>query len=139
MFVFCKTSTGVVTMQYKDYHSSLDPLRGGVDDAGIPVLIDLPSGLPNRIMPSDYKPQEIEDIKKLFKMDGFPAQYIAEWNLHLTGRHLADVPEDYFNFDLFTLATPVAAQPVRSVTTGYEISVSGQTRSSSSEVFSVSG
>ena len=136
VFIFHRNENKEVVMMYKDYHSSLDPLRGGDEGKGIIVLSAVPEGSPTSLLPTPLNAGEKAMVRDLYAMAGFPQEAKDIWDRLLNRAETIPVlPDDYFNFALYTLPdhAPMHAH-VPGIPTGFEIVPGGQSRALASEV-----
>jgi hypothetical protein len=121
-------------MFYKDYHSSIDQLRGGDGEGGLQVISALPTGFPE-LVPRQALPTEIESIPDLFGMPGFPEYAKAEWRKIVDGDvpHVL-VPDNYFDWTQIRYEGAAQNYQVRLPPVGFEITQEGGYQSESSTV-----
>lgn len=104
VFVLAYNEDNVVTMRYKDYHSSLDQLRGGEGEGGMRILTGLPAGVPEILPPKLLPDTDIDQIPNLFDMPGVTEQTRAYWLEFMNVQIPTETPpEDYFDFEAMRL------------------------------------
>lgn len=137
VFVFAPNEHNQVVMMFKDYHSSIDLLRGGDVSEGIQVLAGIPAGVPQLQLPTLLQPADLEAIPKLFDMPGFPED-AQEWWTHFCNNNIefeSEVPDDYFDFEQWKLLDiPANTVHVPLPPSGFEIATTGFNGLPASEV-----
>jgi hypothetical protein len=134
VFVFKRNADAKVVMHYKDYHSTIDPLRGGDGDGGLSVISSIPPGTPH-ILPRLPLPADTAKIPELFSMPAFPQDAIHEWEKIVAGNiPEVPVPEDYFNLEKMRFQGASRNYTVQLPPTGFAISQQGGYQSESSTV-----
>lgn len=104
VFTFTTTENLEVGMFYKDFHSSVDQLRGGEGSGGFPVLSGLPIGVPALLQPNYLPAAEIDQIPALFGMPGVTQETRAYWTSFMeTQIPPGQVPDNYFDFERMKL------------------------------------
>ena len=79
VFIFGPNNVGDVVMQHKNYHSSINLLRGGQNGDGLVVISALPQGVPQLVQRKPYAEADMTAIKNLFNMPGFPDEAKVFW------------------------------------------------------------
>jgi len=104
-----------VLMKWKECESTPGDFHGSASHPdGIELLLELPSGTPNRIISQYFRPHDIADIPKCFN-DLNPDERMY-WEEVLNESMLSDntsppVPDDYFDFDRLSYNTWHTAHP----------------------------
>lgn len=134
VFSFVRNGDGNVVMYHKDYHSSIDNLRGGDGGEGLTVLRAVPNGVPE-LVPRGALPPDSAKIPELFAMPGFPEEAQDVWRDILAGNDPEEVvPEDYFNFDQLRYQNAQRNYTVQAPPAGFEINQNTGYNSESSTV-----
>jgi hypothetical protein len=134
VFIFTRNGDGKVVMFHKDYHSSIDNLRGGDGEGGLSVLSSMPPGFPSLVQRSPL-PDDCAKLPDLFSMPGFPESSKDQWRQILNGEFpQVLVPEDYFNFDNLRYVGAQCNYTVPLPPSGFEVTQDGGYQSESSTV-----
>jgi hypothetical protein len=114
-FAHSASDPNAVVMKWKESESEAGDFHGSPQyPNGIELLLEIPPGLPKRILPTNFSTQDVANIHKCFP-ELTPEERVY-WDEVMNEEifpesELAPIPVDYFQFNKFTYATWYADHP----------------------------